>query len=288
MRIESTPVNQKLKVVMLAVVLAVAFGGAATAAVAPVLFEDWDAGNAVDECAQAGDYVYAYKIDGWAGDMNGTYVASFEDGHVNHLTISNSDGTYFDWSANPNPIGAVIVKGGKPANVFYYDPQADGDSGLYSPVNASGGPAAVSHTTFCWNPEVEVEYTYETAFAFGGDDDDCFLANGFSRWGWSNGPIAPGVYEWPLYAGAGQCDLTKGTLVGSVQVVYNAGGFVTVGFDVNAPYLLGETHVYAGNGMFPVFKGNQTVAPGQYRNAGPFAGDIFVIVHAVVGIPVTP
>lgn len=130
-------------------------------------------------------------------------------------------------------------------------------------------------------------YIYETAYAKG-DEAACFIDNGFSNWGWTN-PIMPGEYTWDLWAAAGQCDTDKGTLVGSVTVVYNDEGFVTVQYNVGVPYLLDETHVYADYGMFPLNKkGNPTVAPGSYYNASPFDGygsEVYVIAHAVVGIP---
>jgi hypothetical protein len=125
-------------------------------------------------------------------------------------------------------------------------------------------------------------YLYETAFAKG-DAAICFIDHGFSRWGWTN-PIVPGTYTWDLWAGAGQCDTSKGILVGSVTVVYD--GDVTVTYNVSEPYLLDETHVYAGYDMFPkTKKGKLTVAPGQYYNDGSFDGMVYVIAHAVVGIP---
>jgi len=72
--------------------------------------------------------------------------------------------------------------------------------------------------------------------------------------------------------------------------MYDLDGYVTVTFKVDAPYILDETHVYAGTTMFPqVQRGKSTVdtvAPGQYYNAGPFDGSqVYVIAHAVVGIP---
>lgn len=284
--------NCTIKVAALAAVVAVSLGGVAMAAVVePLLLSPFQSGDAINECAQAGVYQYAYKVDDWSAGLFGLYVAAFDDGHINNITISNNNGTTFDWTASPNPIGAVIVKGGPVANVFYYSPQAASDTGLFAPINPNNNQNyGISHVTFCWNPEVEIEYVYETAFAFGGDQDDCFLNNGFSRWGWSNGPIGPGSYTWPLYAGAAQCDLSKGILVGSVTVVYDGpSGNVTATFNVDGPFILDETHVYAGYGMFPLLRGKPTVAPGQYRIQGPFDGSpIFVIAHAVVGIPVAP
>jgi hypothetical protein len=130
-------------------------------------------------------------------------------------------------------------------------------------------------------------YIYETAYAKGGSAY-CFLNNGFSNWGWSNKITEPGTYTWDLWAGAGQCDTSNGTLVGSVTVVYS-GGYVTVTYNVAFPYIIKETHVYAGKDMFPKVKQGKTwvstVAPGQYTNIGPFTGTIYVIAHAVIGIP---
>lgn len=127
-------------------------------------------------------------------------------------------------------------------------------------------------------------YDYETAYAKD-DAGICFIPT-FANWGWTN-PITPGTYEMDLWAAAGQCDTSKGTLVGSVTVVYNGGGVVTVTYNVEAPYILDETHVYAGYDKFPKDRrGRNTVAPGQYTNSSPFDGSqVYVIAHAVVGVP---
>jgi hypothetical protein len=122
-------------------------------------------------------------------------------------------------------------------------------------------------------------YAYETAYAKG-DDAICFIPT-YRNWGWTN-PIEPGEYEWELWAAAAQCDTSKGTLVGSVTVVYDDDGYVTVTYEVDPPYLLDETHVYAGYDMFPP----GGIAPGLYENYGPFDGSqVYVIAHAVVGMP---
>jgi hypothetical protein len=80
-----------------------------------------------------------------------TFDAAFPAG----ITVSTG-GTYVTWSSSFG-IGAVIVKGRNDANVYVYDPQSNGDSGLAAPPNASGGPAGLSNITFCWNPEEEEE-----------------------------------------------------------------------------------------------------------------------------------
>jgi hypothetical protein len=117
-------------------------------------------GNAGDECAQLGillntEFVYAYKFneDGDEGAPNETETAEFFDPdtgdlvHSNMITIVNSDGEMFDWSAT-NSIGAVMVKAGTGYNVYHYDPQAMTGSGLIA-YEGRG----VSHVTFCWNPD---------------------------------------------------------------------------------------------------------------------------------------
>jgi hypothetical protein len=128
-------------------------------------------------------------------------------------------------------------------------------------------------------------FVYQTAYAKG-DNAICFIPT-FSNWGWTNkiGP-APAVYSWDLWAAAAKCDTSKGTLVGSVHVVYNEDGHVYVHYEVMAGYLLKETHVYAGYEMFPKIKTKYTIAPGAYTNASPFDGGyVYVIAHAVVGLP---
>ena len=138
-----------------AVVIALLIFGVASAMAAnPVVYNIWKSGNAVFECGQIGTYSCAYKIEGDDPvPANGIYsnvgdgVDCDSDSKTN-ITISNSNGKTFDWSASPNPIGAVIVKAGRGANVWFYDPQSGGDTRLYAYQNKD-----ISHVTFCWNQE---------------------------------------------------------------------------------------------------------------------------------------
>ncbi|GIK83734.1 MAG: hypothetical protein BroJett025_03560 [Patescibacteria group bacterium] len=121
------------------------------ASVTPTVVDPWQSGNAEFECSQIGTFQNALKIDNWDNtDKNGTY---------GNITILNSDGTYFDWSSNPNTVATVIVKGGNAANIFNYNPQQNSDTNLYSPLNDGGRRPAVSHVTFCWNNEEVCEET---------------------------------------------------------------------------------------------------------------------------------
>jgi hypothetical protein len=78
----------------------------------------------------------------------------FTDGTltVNLDVSSTSDGQVFDWDSNIG-VDAVIVKGGPDANVYVYNPESMGDTGLHAPENASGMFAGLSHISFCYDVE---------------------------------------------------------------------------------------------------------------------------------------
>ncbi len=130
------------------------------------------------------------------------------------------------------------------------------------------------------------------------------------NWGWTNGPLPEGSYVWDVYAGAGQNDLSKGTVAGTVSVNYTA-GCVNVTYNVDPGYYLGETHLWVGNKVLPeVTRGKRTVYtndPGQFpygvdygfdpADSGTwetewtwsgcgFSGDIYVAAHGVVWMEV--
>lgn len=132
----------------------------------------------------------------------------------------------------------------------------------------------------------------------------CFIENSFGNWGWTNGPLSDpsGELTFDIYAGAGQCDLNRGTLVGELIINYENGTFTatyrmteTSEFTGNS-YILTETHLYVGNDPYPTNPaGNPTNAPGQYGNSDnhgavteytyeidDLSGDIYFIAHAVV------
>lgn len=135
----------------------------------------------------------------------------------------------------------------------------------------------------------------ETAFAYG---DQTFFDLGLindNRWGWQltvNSFISGST---PIYAGAGQNDITKGTLVGTLNYLYG-GGALYVNYQMNSPsYSLLATHLYAKD--VNITKS----APGKYGNshealaAGTMSdtyniqvpdtngnGVIFVVAHAEV------
>jgi len=128
------------------------------------------------------------------------------------------------------------------------------------------------------------------------------------NWGWTNGLLTEGNYVFDLWAGAGQNNISKGTLVGMVYVNYT-GGCVNVTYVTFAGYYIGETHLWVGYTPLPkvyrkgIFIG-YTSAPGQFPYGGgsvmdtswtwescmedpsvEFTGEIYVAAHAVVWGP---
>lgn len=130
--------------------------------------------------------------------------------------------------------------------------------------------------------ECEPEGKCETAFARDIDGANCFIDNGFSRWGWSIEMSEPGAMTYDIYAGAGQCEISKGEMVGTVTITYGDDGVVSFDYAIKDGYTVSETHEYAGNAMFPTKNGAPTVAPGQYSIQDNLSGPIYVIWHAVV------
>ena len=156
------------------------------------------------------------------------------------------------------------------------------------------------------------EYSTQTAFAYGNQYSNCFqeypeFLDNPQRWGWTNGPLAEGDYTFPIYAGAGLCDLSKGTNVGNLQISYHS-GTATFTYQISGvnpqtgmSYSLDEVHLYAGSELFARNKqGEFTLAPGQYpkkatglNSASSYSftvnnlsGSIYVVAHAVVnGFP---
>jgi len=139
--------------------------------------------------------------------------------------------------------------------------------------------------------------TWGTAYAYHADYAMCFLDLGFTKWGWTNGPlVGPGYYEFELWAGAAHCDTSNGRLVGQVTVDYD-GSTAVVTYNMYEGNWMTATHLYVGNNRLPTDrKGSETVKPGQYPykhdpldnvttdsyTVNDLSGDIYVVAHAVV------
>lgn len=160
-----------------------------------------------------------------------------------------------------------------------------------------GDETAFAVKTNTVNSTKNVDDDYSTCFS-----DEIIKNVSFARWGWTNGPISDGEeHTYDIYAGAGQCDLNKGTLVGKLTVEYSDGTFTATykmtrlsDYTGNA-YSMSETHFYVGNSPYPQKGPRYTVAPGQYGNkqdhedateytynVSGLSGDVYFIAHAVV------
>jgi hypothetical protein len=135
------------------------------------------------------------------------------------------------------------------------------------------------------------EISCETAYAKG-PNATCFLDipnKQGNNWGWTNyiAGAFTGTQSWPIYAGAGQCDVSKGTQVGTLDVTYN-GTTVTVFYNINSGFTLDETHLWIGSGMLPVKKGKYVSNPGgfNYNGQNPvsvnIAAPFYIAAHSVV------
>jgi hypothetical protein len=146
--------------------------------------------------------------------------------------------------------------------------------------------------------------TCEPAFAkadastcfIGADFDQDGSADGFARWGWSNGPLAPGTgVAWPVYAGTNRCDVDQGKRIGSLSVSYRLDGNAQVVFDRVGDFVLDEEHLHVGNEPLPRGSdGRFSVAPDRYpigrdlddathteHRVGGLRGDVHVAYHVV-------
>jgi len=143
------------------------------------------------DCSDLG-FDFGFKVD---GGPNGTFSFTSADGSLtggapedpgHTLTLSNSDGTYFDWSSTLG-LDAVIVKGGPNANVFGYATESFGDTALHPPINPNNGdPYAISHIEVCYDYEVTVEKSATTHFT--------------RTWHWSiDKSVSPA--SWALFSG---------------------------------------------------------------------------------------
>jgi LPXTG-motif cell wall-anchored protein len=92
--------------------------------------------------------------DGTFADDNGPLTVMID-------VRDTADGQVFDWTSNIG-VDVVIVKGGNASNVYTYDPESTGDTGLHAPVNPSGGFAGLSHISFCYDVEQETTTTSTT------------------------------------------------------------------------------------------------------------------------------
>ena len=102
-----------------------------------------------------------------------------------------------------------------------------------------------------------------TSFARLDGKENCFNQYGFDQWGWTNGLLSEGLYQFDLYADALQCDLNVGELVGQVMVDYD-GDSVKISYNMYSDYFMTLVSIYVGCDIIPRNNGVEVVAPSQY------------------------
>lgn len=171
---------------------------------------------------------------------------------------------------------------------------------LVGAVHVHVEQAAAQNALYTFDVLITIDCTTcgkcDTAYAYHADYATCFLNCGFSNWGWTNGPLEPGSYEFELWAGAAGCDTSKGTKVGLLTVDYD-GSTAIVTYNMYEDNYMTATHLYVGSDRLPRDKkGRETVAPGQYPykhdslnnvttdsyTVTGLSGDIYVVAHADV------
>jgi hypothetical protein len=124
-----------------------------------------------------------------------------------------------------------------------------------------------------WNKTIDYckqtcdEYIKSFAYSTGKPERSfCFLDEGFSYWGWTNGKIF-GVHTLQLYANVDGCDWSTGEYVGYVRINYNSLDnkgkiqFITADTD----YSLKETYLYIGAEKYPTNNlGEEIIDPEKY------------------------
>ena len=111
----------------------------------------------------------------------------------------------------------------------------------------------------CTTPPPDVT-TCDTAYMYGNYTFNALEIS--DKWGWANyyDNAQNGIYTYNLYAGAGQNDITKGYLAGTVTVTIQG---ANIGIEINATNpgtVFTETHVYLSDSP------PTTAAPGQFGN----------------------
>jgi hypothetical protein len=202
------------------------------------------------------------------GDFDNTFAditgKSNEYGNCSDNAIKvTTDGTLVAFTAEPDGVGAAIVKGSNDANVYVYNPQALSDSGLASPVNASGGSAGLSNLTFCWNPIDQGGngcFADETAWAAG--------ARYVNRGNWAT--YTPYTTK-PVILYAGQT-----MNAGSVSFSTPVDNVVTIEVTLNAGWRFALQPVGENPDMSPIYDNNLKVQDYSVKPSGNPAPGLFL------------
>ncbi len=251
----------------------------------------------------------------------GPYTVTITDAHncttECNVTITQPDELMCEITSSTNPLcngsdgsATVVASGGTEPYSYSWDDLAAQTTATATGLMAGTYVVTITDahgcTTTCDVTLTSTPCGSETAFAyFGGngdvDESVCFINDPYytgkgNRWGWRTEfpqqQQGAKAYQMELWMGAGQCDFSKGTHVGTVYVSY-IGDEVIVTCEMFANYSLTSAHIYVGcdGQKYPMQKGKETVAPGQYNYNSPSLNYVSTLevtfdVSANGGLPV--
>ncbi|MBR0597784.1 hypothetical protein [Sinanaerobacter chloroacetimidivorans] len=165
--------------------------------------------------------------------------------------------------------------------VTFKEPLKAGECAAFAIQNFTNNYPALSHFMTCnanFVPPAEppVYYTDETAWAQGTGSLNTMM--GTNKWGWYipvEGATADGS-EYNVYAGAGQNDISKGTLIGSVKLTIVDGKY-TATFTPSGLHTVTHMHfgVYDSEETFKATNG----APGEFTNSVSADKAQYIVIH---------
>lgn len=182
-------------------------------------------------------------------------------------------------------------------------------SGIYYSVNVTNGPTnyvatenangfSISSLSSCLT---EIDFGFykeegdgdgdafnETAYMFG----NWSFCNVQSRWGWAN-YIQPGeTITETIYGGAGKCDISKGTAVGTARLEYGQDGTLTISIAYLSGYTMNNIHINIdsddpttiipnmnSNGNFNNNPEFVTYPTSTFSKTYSISGPVYVIIH---------
>ncbi|MBN2328424.1 MAG: hypothetical protein JXR73_14860, partial [Candidatus Omnitrophica bacterium] len=153
--------SKRLPIILLTLVLAGSFTGQAGAtSVEPILITGEE--NSNPNCADLGYGDFEVKFDSSPPLPGVGSSETYTDAFGNSITVTRTSDSTFNWTSTIG-IDAVIVKA-KNANVYVYDPESFGDSGLVTAAGPSGSPQTISHISFCYDYELTVSKTANATY----------------------------------------------------------------------------------------------------------------------------
>ncbi|MDA3905833.1 MAG: hypothetical protein PF484_07145 [Bacteroidales bacterium] len=266
------------------------------------------------------------ECDGDVSSLTLQYIGALNNPFVKVMDDKNEEVLFVGYVSKTVPFTFIGLKRdnkmGKTINIYVYDINYNslnvnihtscsqdiyagmtfGDFYVVAGESSDGG--ALCSIELPTDPEPSPFDGDETAFGYGGPAyATCFLndndAPDNSRWGWTNGQYSASTtktYHLDLWAGAADCDQTKGYYVGTVTFTY-INGTVAVTYNIIDGVELEAIHLYVGNDKYPLNGLVSTVAPGKftyidddasdggidtYFTISGLSGAVYIIAHADV------